>query len=355
MIRRRRRPREIPFSFDSFLDIVANVVGIIIRLILVVWVGARSYSSLQIIAKANPSVSEVAVESQEPADPRQQELAGHRRELAEAQERLLAQLRKQQQFEEVQTRTEGELGALVAHRQKLEEEQAALGRARLEGENAYKVVALTSAQLRQRTLSLAQEIHALEQLPSPKQTLRYRTPISRPVQSEELLFECKKGRVTFIDIGGLLREVRQDIEEKGKQLRTRWQVSEVAGPVGVFRLHYTLERERGLLDAIGDPAAPPEGNSFRYGLTAWQIEPVTPIRGEDITTALAGGSEFRQIVDRLDAQQTAVTFWVYPDSFDLFRKLRDYLYERDVMVAGRPLPDGVPIASSRRGSVSRGQ
>ena len=55
------------------------------------------------------------------------------------------------------------------------------------------------------------------------------------------------------------------------------------------------------------------------------------------------------------SQQTAVTFWVYPDSFDLFRRLRDLLYERDVVVAGRPLPDGVPIASSRRGTVSRGQ
>ena len=44
--RRRSPPREVVFSFDSFLDLVANVVGIIIRLILVVWVGARSYSSL---------------------------------------------------------------------------------------------------------------------------------------------------------------------------------------------------------------------------------------------------------------------------------------------------------------------
>ena len=43
MIRRRRTQREIPFSFDSFLDVVANVVGIILRLILVAWVGGRSY------------------------------------------------------------------------------------------------------------------------------------------------------------------------------------------------------------------------------------------------------------------------------------------------------------------------
>ena len=40
MFRRRRPVREIAFSFDSFLDVVANVVGIILRLILVAWVGA---------------------------------------------------------------------------------------------------------------------------------------------------------------------------------------------------------------------------------------------------------------------------------------------------------------------------
>ena len=51
MIRRRRRAQEIAFSFDSFLDLVTNVVGIIIRLILVVWVGARSYSALKDIPR----------------------------------------------------------------------------------------------------------------------------------------------------------------------------------------------------------------------------------------------------------------------------------------------------------------
>src|SRR6266567_1434735 len=45
MIRRRRPPKEIAFSFDSFLDLVANVVGIILRLILVAWVGARPYKA----------------------------------------------------------------------------------------------------------------------------------------------------------------------------------------------------------------------------------------------------------------------------------------------------------------------
>ena len=48
-IRRRRRPAsQIHFSFDSFLDLVANVVGIILRLILVAWAGARAYQGLPV-------------------------------------------------------------------------------------------------------------------------------------------------------------------------------------------------------------------------------------------------------------------------------------------------------------------
>jgi len=35
--------------------------------------------------------------------------------------------------------------------------------------------------------------------------------------------------------------------------------------------------------------------------------------------------------------------------------MRDYLYEHELEVAGRPLPEGMPIACSKFGTVSRGQ
>src|SRR6266481_8775774 len=94
MFRRRRRVREIPFSFDSFLDVVANVVGIIIRLILVVWVGARSYSGIQALSKPAKPSAIAAAEACESEDPMQQDLARHRQELAEVEARLLEQLRQ---------------------------------------------------------------------------------------------------------------------------------------------------------------------------------------------------------------------------------------------------------------------
>ncbi|HLJ94209.1 MAG TPA: hypothetical protein VKU02_13560 [Gemmataceae bacterium] len=355
MIRRRRRAREIPFSFDSFLDIVANVVGIIIRLILIVWVGARSYSSLHTAVQPVPRAAQSIPAIAEPSDPLQAELARHARELAQAQARLLAELRRLQQVQAQETQAQTQLTALGTRSQKLEQDRAAVDQEVQGHEQAKRLAVLSSAELHQRIAKLAEEIRALEQMPPLKKTVHYRTPVSRPIDSEELLFECRNRRVTFIDIAGLLNEVRNGLEEKGKLLRSLWQVSDVVGPIGAFRLRYTLERERSLLDAVSGQTVPESGGSYRYGLSEWQVEPIFPVSGESADAALAEGSEFRQIVDRLDPQQTVATFWVYPDSFELYRRLRDFLYDHDIVVAGRPLPPGVPIASSRRGSVSRGQ
>src|SRR4051794_9096895 len=92
MNRRHRPQRETAFSFDSFLDLVTNVVGIIIRLILVVWVSARSYTELP--ESLRPKTPVVGVEVPLPEDPLQRELALQRAELDEAQKRLLDQLRQ---------------------------------------------------------------------------------------------------------------------------------------------------------------------------------------------------------------------------------------------------------------------
>src|SRR5581483_5565792 len=255
------------FSFDSFLDIVANVVGIIIRLILVVWFGARSYSSVQkAIEPAEPVVA-TAAEMPAIADPLQDELSQHRRELAAAQERLLAELRRLEQAHRVETPTKGELESLSSRRRDLELEQQALQKTTAEQGRTTQMAALSSAELRRRSQKLTEEIRALEKTPAPQHILRYRTPISRPVQSEELLFECKNAKVTFIDIAALLNEVRERMDEHAKQLHNQWQVRGVTGTAGAFRLLYTVERERGLIDALTPDTPPSSSNSFRAGLT----------------------------------------------------------------------------------------
>jgi hypothetical protein len=353
MIRRRRPRREIEFSFDSFLDVVANVVGIILRLILVAWLGARSYKP----AVPPPPAAEFAPEDiaalKEPKDPLSPELERQRQELARTQALLLEQLKQYESERGQLALSERELADLRARLADLYGQKNALEGSEKEKGRGLQVAALTAAELRERGRRVMEEIEALRRNPPPKQTLRYRTPISRPLQSEEWMFECRRGRVTLIDIGTLVEEAMRGMRASSDQLRDRWELREVTAPVGAFRLRYIIERERGATDFLGTSPGP--GGSFRIGLSEWELEPVDPRRGETLEAALAPTSEFRRVVDHIEPRQAAVTMWVYPDSFPLFRRLRDYLYDHDIVVAGRPIPEGNPIAASRRGTASRGQ
>src|SRR5437588_2771193 len=128
MYRRRRPTREIAFSFDSFLDMVANVVGVIIRLILVVWVGARSYTGLVTPPPDEPPVAEISADDGSdvvalPTEPPlEEELRPHQQELARLQKQLLDQLRDLQQARDQSAVTDKELAALAATKAELDSE-----------------------------------------------------------------------------------------------------------------------------------------------------------------------------------------------------------------------------------------
>ncbi|HZY84406.1 MAG TPA: hypothetical protein VFE78_06225 [Gemmataceae bacterium] len=348
MIRRRRPQREIAFSFDSFLDVVANVVGIILRLILVAWVGARSYKAL-VPPPPPPSYVAEAEALPEPEDPLTPELERQRRELGQMQAQLLEQMKQWEGVHQLTAAAAEELAGLTAKGRAADAERGRLAGAA--GGPERGKLALSLAEVRERGRRVTDELEALRKAPSLKKTLRYRTPVSAPLQSEELLFECYRGRVTLIDVGALLEDARRGARSRADLLRTQFEFSDTTAAVGAFRLRYTVEREHGPLDG---PGLLPGSGTFRCSIS-WEAVPVVPQRGEAADDALKSGSEFRRIADNLDPQQTAVTMWVYPDSFALYRRLRDYLHERDVVVAGRPLPDGFPIASNRHGSASRGQ
>ncbi len=350
---RRGRPNREHFSFDSFLDLVTNVVGIIIRLILVVWVGARSYTGL---VPATPSGESGADPPPAlPADPLQDEVGRQQAQLDRLQAQLLDQLRQLDLTREEGRKTELDLMAMTTKRQALQQARTDLDRAADEKGTVIRKVSYTLAELQKRREKLTKEIEALNKLPPLKKTLRYRTPVSQPVHAEEWHFECRNGRATFVDVHSMLEDVRHGMEDKVRQLRNQWEVTDVTGVIGAFRMRYTLERDRGLLESFGGIGPDAQNGRFRYGLSRWIIEPVASLRGETADAALRPSSEFRRVVDGLSPDTSVVTFWVYPDSFGVYRQLRDYLADRDITVAGRPLPADYAITCSRNGSLSRGQ
>ncbi len=140
------------------------------------------------------------------------------------------------------------------------------------------------------------------------------------------------------------QEMNDDLQNRKKELLDSGKIDGVTRQIGSFRLRYVVRTNSA--GAIG-------GRVEVTGSGA--VEPMAAIRGETLTQALQPTSEFRQIADFIDAKQSVVTFWVYPDSFALFRQLRDYLYQRDIEVAARPLPYGASIAFGPDGTASRSQ
>jgi hypothetical protein len=358
MIRRRRRSREIAFSFDSFLDVVANVVGIILRLILVAWVGARAYKGPPPIVPTPIDDVREPIEAiaplPEPQDPLSAELERQRRELAAAQAALLEQLRQWDLSRDEGLKVASEVSSLTARHQELSAMRGRADKSASGQQEDARGASLSMEELRERSCKLLAEIGELKRAPSTKHTLRYRTPVSHPLQTEELIVECRHGKVSVVDIGRLVEEAQRDVRGKLDQLRTSPEIRDTTQSIGAFRLRYLVERDSDTMDNLGAGGA--ARNSFQAHLTYWEVDPVMEDRGETAETALHPGSAFRRVMDALEPNQTAVTFWVYPDSFAAYRRLRDYLHDRDLVVAGRPLPEGHPIAfSTRHGSVSRGQ
>src|SRR5260370_25781742 len=192
--KRRSSKREIAFSFDSFLDLVANVIGIIIRLILVAWVGARTYqAAMENAAKEEPE--EASAPSQVlPNNPLQRELDKARQELEQARASMLEKLKALDGVKDEKTKIRGELANLSLAKEGLERDRLALEEA-ARGKTAIKAD-FTMSELRQRSQEVIKQIQAVEKLPTLKKTLRYHTPVSRPVHTDELMFECRRGRVT---------------------------------------------------------------------------------------------------------------------------------------------------------------
>ncbi len=283
---------------------------------------------------------EEIAELPDPKDPLAPEVERQRRELAETQARLLEELKEWQKLRQDSTLTAEELARLTAHTREIETEKKNLDEKTRQDSQSVKSAALSLAEIRERGRRVVEEIEELRKLPPAKKMLRYRTPVSHPLQSEELLFECHHGRVSLIDIGGFLDEIQRTMHgEGGGVLRSAGRFSGVTESIGPFRLRYDFQQE-------ADNSRP----DF-----SWQVETIAPERGETEATALAAGSEFRRLIDGLEPAQTAVTLCVYPDSFALYRKLRDYMHERDIVVAGRAIPDGAGISASRHGTLSRGQ
>jgi len=383
----RRRPKgELQFGSDSFLDVVANIVGILI--ILIVIAGLRVSQTPVVQALATPSTtphpeSDSIVEESPPesspgfaasADGSQDlQIAAKEtdREKSPVREPL-PELLVPPELAELSARLEAEIALLrdqdeiltkklkqshfnqqeLIERQKAIRELLAQSAAELE-ENRKKVAALeTDLELARETLvRLARQVEEIEDKPLNIKTLEHKiTPVSRVVLGKEKHYRLERNRVAEVPVDELVSRLKEQIDRRKDWLVKTRQHQGLIGPVQGFRMQYLVHVET--LSGLEEMKTGHGG--YRISLSNWEIHPEPETRGETAEVALRKGSQFYQSILGA-APDTTLTFWVYPDSYEIYRKLQKFTHDHGFSVAGRPLPAGIPISGSPNGSKTSSQ
>ena len=327
------------FGCDSFLDVVSNMVGILVILLMVV--GLRAKNSVEKpVPPEQTAAEQTALKN----------VASRRSEAGALQKDVEKVFAKAKELTDLALQKLDERNALA--------EIAALKRHDFETKKAkLDDGARTAFELQQaaeaekvKLASLEQEIGVAATEPD-KESIKvktYPTPLSRTVHGREAHFQLKHGRIVYVPLDELCGEVKRELQRRASNLRDMNQFVDVVGPVGGFRLKFAVER-------VNVPPRNGQMGGLYVGVTQLQFQPLGNNLGETLEEAMRPGSDLQRALADLDARRITVTFWTYPDSFDLYRKMREHLYERGYAVAGRPLQMNQPISGSPFGSKSSAQ
>jgi hypothetical protein len=323
-----------PVNSDSFLDIVASVVSIMI--IMVVMEGMRIKNTpVKVSLAATPAAKEL-----------EKELAGEQalwgdvlRVEGEVRAVATEGVKRAMQRDALATTVAAVEHNLQQRRQQLDgTKQTDFDLARGLSESRFQLDQL----VRQR--------EQVENAPAAPIVIEsYPTPLSRAVDGPEAHLLIANGRVVFIPLDPLREEFVARAKQQVHRLADEDELTETIGPIGGFRLRYTLERHETSIDTARDTR---RGRSIAY---RWTIIPTSDDLGEPVRLALEQGSDFRQALTKILPGRTTITIWVYPDGFAVFRQIRKELYRLNYVIAARPLPPGASISGSPEGSQSAAQ
>lgn len=338
----RRKRTKLEMGYDSFLDIVANLVGILI--ILVVVLGSRSREVAEAVARESVETSAEVGELRDASA------------LANAARLDVDRLRKQAQVYDIELQSRRrERGVLLdmlnAAREQWEEKKKELTD---DQQQAGKLAAELAAQEKElRELVGARS--KLEQADTPIVAVEHLpSPMAKTVFGEEIHLRLKGGLLSVVPIESLVDAIRDEFRRGSSGSRTG--VSEsMVGPIRGWVAEYEMEKSQAIVNRGGSV-----GPVLRMEMTGMTIKPTNEPDGEQLSKMLAAANRGdRTMLDielaGRDPRTTTVTVWVYPDSFREFRSLKEYLYSRGIATAARPLPNGQPISGGPQGSRSSAQ
>ncbi len=199
---------------------------------------------------------------------------------------------------------------------------------------------------------LALEVATMRSMPLPKsKSILSKNPVARPAADEEFHFELRRNRISYINLTQLLEKTRADAQLRIRMADRYGPVASKVGPVGAFSLAYELVPAMpNNVEEIMD-----RRNVRRFDLKGWELVAEYDNRGETFEATQTPISEYTRAVNLINKERATITLWVYPDSFGLYREVRNDLVDRGFSVAARPLPMGLAIRGSPMGTQSAAQ
>ncbi len=346
---RRKRDSETPIEQDSFLDIVANLVGILI--ILIVVVGSQIGEALvkvdsQEVAEAKTELQQLTDESERAEHETLLRTGDHQQwEQSLQDETVLAERRKLERDLILKQLLTIE-GQLELEKKRLSEEQTEafeLQKAIDESNSALKKLNQTIAAIQYQQVERTREtdLEIIEHYP---------TPIAKTVFGDEVHFHLKDNRLVYAPLNELVQRLRATWETHAKDIPPGQSMVETIGPIGDFRLQYELTCNQKSI-----PTA--QGAFLRtvVSLAGFSLLPTRQTLGEPVQQALSEDSEFHSTLRKYAPQRTTVSVWVHPDSYESFLDLRKSLIEKGYRVAVWPLTGDQHISGSPDGMRSSAQ
>ncbi len=392
---RRATQGDQEFGSDSFLDIIANIVGILI--ILIVIAGVKVARQPDSVSDGADTFEGATAEAESEVAVDQPEMIGMPDWDAVPSRNLVldsipldrsVELKRSQALKQKVSRDEAQLKAYLVSLQKVPRTEgrdelpevdaeldrtsstiASLKSAVLDAEQKTNdqrkaLVALQKRddyvdgalqQIAVETRRLQEVLETTEeerkQAEASKDVLSHRlSPVGKSVSDRETHFRLHNGKIAHLPIERLVDRMTEQIKSRQRIVMKFRRYEGVVGPLDGFIMKYVVQRQ-----ALSPLQAMQYGqNSYRFSVSRWTIEPSDTYRGETVEQALKQGARFRQLVESAEPD-SSVTIWLYPGDFENFAKLRELAHSMNLRVAARPLPEGTPVAGSPTGSQSTSQ
>jgi hypothetical protein len=336
MTRRTRVQAEAPGQ-DSFLDVICNLVGIFIVLVMVV--GAQAKRAM--VAREAAKLAPAAIAGPPKYDV--ESAAGAARAVASSINELQRRIAQQSQEAALREAERNRLQVLVTvAEQRLAEHRDGLSTADRERYDLQQKLRASQQEL----ATLEQSRTAISNAP-PEVIPHLPTPMAKTVFGKEVHFRLLHNELAYVPWEQMLDRMKADAPNHVAKLRDSPRVELSLPVIEGFGARYILRRaEVEMQTRVGT------ATQSRIELERLYFVQAEPQLGETLERALQPNSQLRSRLAAYDPQRTTVTVWVYPDSFESFRQLKHELFKLGFLTAGRPLPENFPIGGSPDGSRS---